>query len=181
MCSEQTANVLFHPCLHMVACESKEIISSVLIIRTFMTLLGCAAIMKKCVQCRVQIEQIVPRIVCQGGKRKIVNLFLSVYSLVNLFYSIATKRRNTSKVGLVTTGPEDVIVLQQQLQDLKEKVISKPHPYMFTGPYIFLSPFVWCVWIVVKIVSFFVVMEHVNRVLINSLSVRYVVNQLKRR
>ena len=129
----------------MVACESKEIISSVLIIRTFMTLLGCAAIMKKCVQCRVQIEQIVPRIVCQGGKRKIVNLFLSVYSLVNLFYSIATKRRNTSKVGLVTTGPEDVIVLQQQLQDLKEKVISKSHPlHVYRTLYLFQSLCVVC-------------------------------------
>ena len=127
MCSEQTANVLFRPCLHMVACESKEIISSVLIIRTFMTLLGCAAIMKKCVQCRVQIEQIVPRIVCQGGKRKIV--ISSCQSIhLPMYFSTATKRRNTSKVGLVTTGPEDVVVLQQQLQDLKEKVISKPHP-----------------------------------------------------
>ena len=38
-----------------------------------MNVLGCAAaITKKCVQCHIQIEQIVPRIVCQSGKRKMV-------------------------------------------------------------------------------------------------------------
>ena len=110
-------------CLHMVACKSKKIISSALITRTFMNLLGCAAIIKKC----VQIEQIVPRIVCQGGKRKMVIYSCSSIHLP-MHFSIATKRCNTSKVGVVTTGSEDVTLLQQQLQDLKEKVISNPHP-----------------------------------------------------
>ena len=31
---------------------------------------GCAALMKKCVQCRAQIEKTVPFVVCCGGNRK---------------------------------------------------------------------------------------------------------------
>ena len=34
----------------------------------FPILIGCGSLMKKCVQCRATIEEIVPFIVCCGGK-----------------------------------------------------------------------------------------------------------------
>lgn len=49
VCSDRKAGVLFRPCGHMCACES------------------CATLMKKCVQCRVQIQHMVPLSVCCGG------------------------------------------------------------------------------------------------------------------
>jgi len=49
VCSDRKAGVLFRPCGHMCACES------------------CAALMKKCVQCRAQIQHMVPLSVCCGG------------------------------------------------------------------------------------------------------------------
>lgn len=49
VCSDRKAGVLFRPCGHMCACES------------------CAALMKKCVQCRSQILHMVPLSVCCGG------------------------------------------------------------------------------------------------------------------
>lgn len=50
VCSDRPASVFFKPCGHMVSCEN------------------CAPIMKKCVECRTPIEQMVPWIVCCGGK-----------------------------------------------------------------------------------------------------------------
>lgn len=49
MCSDRKASVFFKPCGHMVACES------------------CAPIMKKCVQCRTELQQMVPFSVCCGS------------------------------------------------------------------------------------------------------------------
>ena len=49
MCSDRKAGVLFRPCGHMCACDA------------------CAALMKKCVQCRAQIQHMVPMSVCCGG------------------------------------------------------------------------------------------------------------------
>lgn len=49
VCSDRKAGMLFRPCGHMCACES------------------CAALMKKCVQCRAQIQHMVPLSVCCGG------------------------------------------------------------------------------------------------------------------
>jgi hypothetical protein len=49
VCSDKKASVLFKPCGHMCACD------------------GCAALMKKCVQCRAQIDHMVPFVVCCGG------------------------------------------------------------------------------------------------------------------
>lgn len=49
VCSDRKAGMLFRPCGHMCACE------------------GCAALMKKCVQCRAQIQHMVPLSVCCGG------------------------------------------------------------------------------------------------------------------
>ena len=64
VCSDNSATVLFKPCLHMVTCET------------------CAAVMKKCVECRSTIEEKVPFFVCCGGKqanrdRKVVNTALA--------------------------------------------------------------------------------------------------------
>lgn len=49
VCSDKKASVLFRPCSHLCACDS------------------CAPLMKKCVQCRAQIERMVPFSVCCGG------------------------------------------------------------------------------------------------------------------
>lgn len=50
MCSDKRASVFFKPCGHMVACDN------------------CSIIMKKCVQCRTSIEEMVPLSVCCGGQ-----------------------------------------------------------------------------------------------------------------
>lgn len=54
VCSDRRASVFFKPCGHMVACDN------------------CAPIMKKCVECRTPIEQMLPLIVCCGGKGQAV-------------------------------------------------------------------------------------------------------------
>ena len=48
VCSDRKASIFFKPCGHMVACDH------------------CAPIMKKCVQCRSAIEQMIPFRVCCG-------------------------------------------------------------------------------------------------------------------
>lgn len=60
VCSDKRASVFFRPCGHMVACEN------------------CSKIMKKCVQCRTQIEEMVPFSICCGGT--------GVIEKVNKFY-----------------------------------------------------------------------------------------------
>ena len=65
VCSENTSSVLFKPCNHMVACES------------------CAAIMKKCVECRTPIQETIPFNVCCGGK--IGNYIHNIYNTINGF------------------------------------------------------------------------------------------------
>lgn len=49
ICSDKKASVLFRPCGHMCACYQ------------------CAPLMKKCVQCRTQIDKMQSFIVCCGG------------------------------------------------------------------------------------------------------------------
>lgn len=49
VCSDRKASIFFKPCGHMVACDN------------------CAPIMKKCVQCRTAIEQMIPFSVCCGS------------------------------------------------------------------------------------------------------------------
>ena len=77
--------------------------------------------MKKCVHCRVAIETCTPRIVCCGGKRKNL-LYCHVLDVRITTSSPAPKRRSGSRAGLLNPTNEDVTVLQQQLQDLREKV-----------------------------------------------------------
>lgn len=80
---------------------------------------GCSVIMKKCVQCRTQIEDIMSRSVCQGGKRECLLVFLFI-----ILFILATKRRSVgSKVGVVSSDTSTSFnQVQQQLQVLKEKV-----------------------------------------------------------
>lgn len=49
VCSDRRASVFFKPCGHMVACDN------------------CSRLMKKCVLCRTQIEEMMPFSLCCGG------------------------------------------------------------------------------------------------------------------
>lgn len=108
VCSDKKSSVLFKPCGHMCACES------------------CSQIMKKCVTCRSQIEQMVPIAVCAGG--------LGTISEVEADIEEEIEKPSTSEPPAVIQGPimnnggrdtvnsNDIQKLQQQLQDIKEQV-----------------------------------------------------------
>lgn len=71
VCSDQKASVLFLPCQHMNACSGKLFLCApmhvpILICVYFFP--GCAALMKKCIQCREVIQKSIPFIVCCGGR-----------------------------------------------------------------------------------------------------------------
>ena len=112
MCSDKKASVLFRPCGHMCACE------------------GCAALMKKCVQCRSQIDRVIPFVVCCGLNSQSNLSPAGCRSPVN---QDNTRSINTSVKGadgpLMNNGcrdntNSDLQKLQQQLQDIKEQVRS---------------------------------------------------------
>ncbi|KAL3226828.1 hypothetical protein MRX96_024655 [Rhipicephalus microplus] len=131
VCSDKKASVLFKPCGHMCACE------------------GCAALMKKCVQCRAQIDKVVPFIVCCGGsvgaedaettKKKVVNLRgpttksdiplnISKFPVDKNDNSHSASNRPGGPGPLMNNGAHDTSVhdlqkLQQQLQDIKEQTM----------------------------------------------------------
>ena len=70
VCTDNSAAVLFKPCLHMVTCEA------------------CAGVMKKCVECRAPIEEKVSFFVSCGGKqanrdRKVVNTAAGLQELAS--------------------------------------------------------------------------------------------------
>lgn len=60
VCSDRKASTFFKPCGHMVACDH------------------CAPIMKKCVQCRTAIEQMVPFKVCCGSNGTIAKVLHNI-------------------------------------------------------------------------------------------------------
>ena len=60
VCSDKQASVLFEPCGHMCACDN------------------CAALMKKCVQCRGVIENQVPFSVCCGAQPQTSNIIANI-------------------------------------------------------------------------------------------------------
>ncbi|XP_070491410.1 E3 ubiquitin-protein ligase mind-bomb-like isoform X1 [Chironomus tepperi] len=60
VCSDRKASVFFKPCGHLVACDH------------------CAPIMKKCVQCRTSIEQMVPFSVCCGSTGTIAKVLHNI-------------------------------------------------------------------------------------------------------
>ena len=79
MCSENTSAVLFKPCNHLVACES------------------CAAIMKKCVECRTPIQETIPFNVCCGGK--IGNyIYSSISHTINVFFRMGSLHWANTKI-----------------------------------------------------------------------------------
>ena len=79
--------------------------------------------MKKCVTCRVPIEQFVPQIVCRGGKRQLQENFQIVCKFLSIFlFCPATKRRRSSGKMSGSLSRDEVAVMGQQLQELKEKV-----------------------------------------------------------
>lgn len=62
VCSDKKASVLFRPCSHLCACDS------------------CAPLMKKCVNCRAQIDRMVPFSVLCGGPG-MIKVWLTIYFL----------------------------------------------------------------------------------------------------
>jgi E3 ubiquitin-protein ligase mind-bomb len=56
VCSDRKASIFFKPCGHMVSCDN------------------CAPIMKKCVQCRTSIEQMISFSVCCGSTGTIAKI-----------------------------------------------------------------------------------------------------------
>ncbi|KMQ98201.1 e3 ubiquitin-protein ligase mib1 [Lasius niger] len=118
VCSDRKAGMLFRPCGHMCACE------------------GCAALMKKCVQCRAQIQHMVPLSVCCGGGGDVTyvkgcNASEETISEVNADLEEEPTPSNNTMAGealLMNNGSRDtshsdIQKLQQQLQDIKEQTM----------------------------------------------------------
>ena len=125
MCSDKKASVLFRPCGHMCACE------------------GCAALMKKCVQCRSQIDRVLPYVVCCGLNNQ-VSLSPSCRSPINaeaaggrpLVPGVNAARPAGQDGPLMNNGCRDnsntdIQKLQQQLQDIKEQVSQRSTIFLF--------------------------------------------------
>ena len=112
---------------------------------------GCAALMKKCVQCRASIDKVLPFIVCCGGTGKctssIENCRLAATSISHIVNRLSTLNIDCGFTVLVIAPPPptsqpvnvvpagalmnngardmssgDLQKLQQQLQDIKEQV-----------------------------------------------------------
>ncbi|KAG8227576.1 hypothetical protein J437_LFUL000676 [Ladona fulva] len=115
VCSDKKASVMFMPCGHMCACEA------------------CAALMKKCVQCRAQIDRMLPFSVCCGGNGTISEVIGD--SEEDLACSILPSSESKNNHGSQITQPQlmnngsrdtsnsDIQKLQQQLQDIKEQTM----------------------------------------------------------
>ena len=92
VCSESRASVLFHPCMHMVACDGG---CGLVWFSSFSAcsrnIAGCATLMKKCVVCRTVIDKSLTFITCCGGKGKLTSLW--------------TRRRGGLGGGGVIVGP----------------------------------------------------------------------------
>lgn len=108
VCSDKKSSVLFKPCGHMCACKT------------------CSQLMKKCVQCRAQIEFMIPIIVCSGGIGPISEVTADPEEEAAV---PATGPDNTTGLPqgpLMNNGSRDtnndIQKLQQQLQDIKEQV-----------------------------------------------------------
>ncbi|CAG2109573.1 unnamed protein product [Medioppia subpectinata] len=105
------------PCNHLCACE------------------GCAPLMKKCVQCRANIDQVVPFIVCCGGtappppQLMLNNATSNANNNNNNNNNSAGNATNAQIIGsFMNNGARDVTnndiqKLQQQLQDIKDQTM----------------------------------------------------------
>ncbi|XP_076298617.1 E3 ubiquitin-protein ligase mind bomb 1 isoform X1 [Lasioglossum baleicum] len=120
VCSDRKAGVLFRPCGHMCACE------------------GCAALMKKCVLCRAQIQHMVPLSVCCGGGGDVTCVkginASECQGNISEVKSDPEEEPATSK-QVINNGEtlmnnesidktlSDIEKLEQQLQDIKEQTM----------------------------------------------------------
>ena len=111
VCTDKRASVLFQPCFHMCACQ------------------GCAALMKKCVQCRAPIETVVSFEVCCGIEPVVNNLSekqsggnrsKEKEELLGAVGGAPPSQAITEKNNL---GASEYEKLCQQLQDIKEQTM----------------------------------------------------------
>lgn len=86
VCSDRRASVFFKPCGHMVSCEN------------------CAPIMKKCIECRAPIEQMVPLIVCCGGKGTATTLAKTPFSANDVNCAATAAAAAGDGLGKLSTG-----------------------------------------------------------------------------
>lgn len=130
MCSDKKASVLFRPCGHMCACD------------------GCAALMKKCVQCRSQIDRVIPYVVCCGLNNQ-ASLSPGCRSPISAEIGrpagISPQEGPMMNNGCRDNSNTDVQKLQQQLQDIKEQVRTKEdEPILIFHQFILLTFFMFC-------------------------------------
>jgi hypothetical protein len=128
VCSDKKASVLFRPCGHMCACD------------------GCAALMKKCVQCRSQIDRVIPYVVCCGLNNQ-ASLSPGCRSPISAEIGrpagISPQEGPMMNNGCRDNSNTDVQKLQQQLQDIKEQVRTKEAILIF-HQFILLTFFMFC-------------------------------------
>lgn len=175
----------------MVACES------------------CASIMKKCVQCRTNITEMIPLSVCCGGQGTISKISIpaeekppqpleivgtnnaGINVAMNNTTPVANNTADATAAGLNLPGGttnnlnlvNDVQRLQQQLQDIKEQVSFLTCAFIVDSKIKFISFHRQCapfVSIEFVIWSSFVDMVHVKCVVIKSkMDAQFVVRKLK--
>lgn len=107
VCSDKKASVLFRPCGHMCACD------------------GCAALMKKCVQCRSQIDRVIPYVVCCGLNNQVTlspGCRSPISNETGRPIGAAQQEGPLMNNGCRDNSSTDIQKLQQQLQDIKEQV-----------------------------------------------------------
>ncbi|CAG2060991.1 unnamed protein product [Timema podura] len=114
VCSDKKASVLLKPCGHMCACD------------------GCAALMKKCVQCRAPIDHMVPFVVCcwSVNNSRIIPDNQEDSEDDNVVIPLPIPSTEPMCItgpimnnGSCDTSNPDIQKLQQQLQDIKEQTM----------------------------------------------------------
>lgn len=86
---------------------------------------GCAALMKKCVQCRSQIDRVIPYVVCCGLNNPATlspGCRSPISNEIGRPTGISPQEGPMMNNGCRDNSNTDVQKLQQQLQDIKEQV-----------------------------------------------------------
>ena len=86
---------------------------------------GCAALMKKCVQCRSQIDRVIPYVVCCGLNNQATlspGCRSPISAEIGRPAGISPQEGPMMNNGCRDNSNTDVQKLQQQLQDIKEQV-----------------------------------------------------------
>jgi E3 ubiquitin-protein ligase mind-bomb len=109
---------------------------------------GCAALMKKCVQCRSQIDRVIPYVVCCGLNNQ-ASLSPGCRSPISAEIGrpagISPQEGPMMNNGCRDNSNTDVQKLQQQLQDIKEQVRTKEaEPILIFHQFILLTFFMFC-------------------------------------